>query len=115
MEATIVLVLLLGLVLGGMLLMLASGYVATEEARARQGNARYAEAARANEVLATSGFFEGLDGNKISPPPLVAFDDALLAQLESHVRAEQAIVTQFVRYPSIDSLYRQGGPELRVH
>jgi hypothetical protein len=115
MGATIALVLLLGFVLGGMVLMLTAGYLAAEEERAKEGTVRRAGAVRATEVFATPGFFAGLDASKAPPASLLAFDDTLLAQLESHVRAEQVIATQFVHYPSVDSLYRQRGPELRVH
>ena len=36
-----------------------------------------------------------------------ALDEALIAFIEDHVRAEQAMVTKFVHFPSVDSLYRQ--------
>lgn len=35
------------------------------------------------------------------------FDEAVIAFLESHVRAEQAMVSKFVHLPSVDSLYRR--------
>jgi len=116
METTVVFVLFLGFVLGGLTLILYMGYQSTEEARARQGREhRVDETVRVREIAAQMpGFFVPLDADRM-PAPSLAFDNAMLARLESHVRAEQAIVTQFVRYPSIDSLYRQGGPELRVH
>jgi len=116
MATTFVFVLFLGFVLGGMMLMLAPAYLETERERARQAQERRAaKAIRASEAAtAIPGFFAGLDATRIPPVPL-AFDDALLAQLERHVRAEQAIVTQFVRYPSIDSLYRQEGSSFHLH
>ena len=115
MEATFVFVLFLGFLLGGLMLILYMGYLSTEEARAQQERQHSVKTVRAREIAAEiPGFFAPLDAARKPATPL-AFDDALLARLESHVRAEQAIVTQFVRYPSIDSLYRQGGQELRVH
>lgn len=115
MEATVVFVLFLAFVLGGLTLILYMGYQSTEEARAREARAHDADAARARAVVVeVPGFFAPLDADR-TPAPSLAFDNAMLARLESHVRAEQAIVTQFVRYPSIDSLYRQAGQELRVH
>ena len=115
MEATSVFVLFLGFLLGGLTLILYMGYQSTEEARARQQREHSGETARAREVaIEMPGFFAPLDAGR-TPAPSFAFDNAMLAQLESHVRAEQAIVRQFVRYPSIDALYRQEGQELRVH
>jgi len=35
------------------------------------------------------------------------FDETVIAFLESHVRAEQAMVSKFVHLPSVDSLYRR--------
>ena len=35
------------------------------------------------------------------------FDDTMIAFLESHVKAEQAMVRKFVHLPSVDSLYRR--------
>jgi len=115
MEATIVFVLLLGFLLGGLTLILYAGYQSTEQARARQELEHSADTVPAPEVaVEMPGFFAPL---AIDRPPVspFAFDDALLAALETHVKAEQAIVRQFVRYPSIDSLYRPGRQELRVH
>jgi hypothetical protein len=42
-------------------------------------------------------------------------DDALIAFLEAHVRAEHAIVTSFVHLPSVDSLYRQAKSSPTLH
>jgi hypothetical protein len=42
-------------------------------------------------------------------------DDALIAFLEEHVRAEHAMVTQFVHLPSLDSLYRPAKPSPTLH
>lgn len=49
------------------------------------------------------------------PPASPGFDEALIAFLEEHVRAEQAMVTKFVHFPSLDSLYRQAKPSATVH
>ena len=49
------------------------------------------------------------------PPATGVFDDALLAVVQHHVKAEQEMVHEFVHFPSIDSLYRQSGSPLRFH
>lgn len=115
MATTFVFVLFLGFVFGGMMLMLAPAFLEAEKERARQEEERRAEAIRARQAAAAMpGFFAGFEATKVPPAPL-AFDDALLAELERHVRAEQAIVTQFVRYPSIGSLYQQSDSSIHLH
>jgi len=49
------------------------------------------------------------------PPARPVSDDALIAFLEEHVRAEHAMVTKFVHLPSLDSLYRQAKPSPTLH
>ena len=94
MEATIVFALFLAFLMGGLTLIFYMGYQATEEVRARQGRElRADETVRVREIAAQMpGFFVPLDAGRTPATPL-AFDNAMLAQLESHVRAEQAIVT----------------------
>ncbi len=50
-------------------------------------------------------------------PPLASpgFDDALLALLQNHVKAERAMANEFVHFPSVDSLYRQARPSVTMH
>jgi hypothetical protein len=112
MEATFVLVLVLGFLVGGMMLALTMGYLSTEEARAREQGLRDSQVVRAAEAI-PSFFAKPVHDER--PPQIPGFDDALLARLESHVRQEQALVSQFVHYPSIDSLYRQAPRALRMH
>lgn len=113
MEATLVLVLVLTFLVGGMMLALVMGYRSIEESRAQQA-ARPARALQAADAVMIPSFFAKMENHNF-PGPAVAFDDALLARLEQHVRAEHALVAQFVHYPSVDSLYRQSGSSLRVH
>lgn len=113
MEATLVLVLFLTFLVGGMMLALVTGYRSIEDSRAQQA-ARTAPAPRAADVMVIPAFFAKLEDRAVLQPT-VAFDDALLVQLEKHVRAEHAMVTQFVHFPSIDSLYRQSGSSLRAN
>jgi len=113
MEATLVLILVLTFLVGGMLLALVMGYRSIEESRA-QLVARPAKAPGAADVVMIPSFFAKVE-NRSFPGPDIAFDDALLARVEQHVRAEHAMVEQFVHFPSIDSLYRQSGSSLHVH
>jgi hypothetical protein len=46
---------------------------------------------------------------------ILVSDEGLFAVLQSHVRAEQAIVREFVHLPSVDSLYRQAQPSLTLN
>lgn len=114
MAATIAFALFLGFVCGGMLLALVSSYLDAEEARARKDKVRPVRAREAAEtVAAMPGFFVQTDRTP-APRPSLAFEAALLAQLERHVRAEQAIAQQFVHLPSLDSLYRHSGSSLHA-
>lgn len=114
MEATIAFGLVLGFLFGGMMLALVMGYLSTEQARAKEEE----EAQRHRLVVRTAeaipGFF-AKPAHDERPSEIPGFDDALLARLESHVREEQALVSQFVHYPSIDSLYRKAPQSLRMH
>jgi hypothetical protein len=114
MSATVVLALFLTFLVGGMVLALAMGYRSIEDSRAQQVQRRRAEMASAAVAVAPPGFFAWADGRKPLGPTLT-FDDALLAQIENHVRAEQAVVRQFVHFPSVDSLYLNSGSSLRAH
>jgi hypothetical protein len=114
MEATIVLVLVLGLLFGGMTLMLASGFVSTERERARQAEERRPAEASPPAVPASAPLLF------LSPRPAVpemrfVFDDVLISRLEDHVRLEQAVVAHFVDQPSIDTLYHQTGSSFHIH
>lgn len=113
MEATLVLVLVLAFLVGGMLLALVMGYQSIEESRARQ-DVSPAQTLQAADAMMIPSFFAKVE-NRNFPGPVTAFDDALLARLEQHVRAEHAMVAQFVHFPSIDSLYRPSGSSLHVH
>lgn len=113
MEATVLLVLILGLIFGGMTLMLGAGYVSAEKERAWQEQARRAAAAKADAILAVPGF---LSPSRAAATPIAfVFDDGLVTRLENHLRVEQALVAQFVHHPSIDNLYRQPAPPLHLH
>lgn len=111
MEATIVFGLVLAFLVGGIMLALVMAYLSTEEARAREQGQRHGQVVRAAEAI--PGFFAKSDQGEL--PGMPGFDEMLLARLESHVRQEQALVSEFVHYPSINSLYRQTPQSLRAH
>ncbi len=113
MEGTLVLVLVLTFMVGGLTLALAMGYRDIEESRA-QREVRPAVSQRMPAAVMVPSFFAKVESRSVlgSSP---ALDEALLTRLEQHVRAEHATVAQFVHYPSLDSLYRQSGSSLHVH
>jgi hypothetical protein len=113
MEATLVLMLVLTFLFGGLMLALVMGYRSIEESRAQQAS-RPAAAPGAVDAVRIPAFFAQLE-NRTPPGPAAVFDEALLARLEQHVRAEHAMVAQFVHFPSVDSLYRPSGSSLHVH
>ena len=114
MEATVVLVLVLTFLVGGMMLALVMGYRGIEESRAAAETARAAPAPGVPDGIVVPGFF-ATTGSRSYAAAELAFDEALLARLAQHVRAEHATVAQFVHYPSVDSLYQQSGSSLHVH
>ncbi len=114
MEATVVLMLFLAVICGGMMLMLAAGYQSVEKDRAHRASPEHPESvATVRALREVPSFFVTPDPSI----PSVSFllNDALVRQLEQHVRIEQAVVAQFVHHPSVDSLYRPTGASLHVH
>jgi hypothetical protein len=51
----------------------------------------------------------------LAPSSMLTFDEGLFAFLQNHVKAEQAMVSEFVRLPSVDTLYRQSQPSLTMN
>lgn len=109
MEGVLVFVLVLGFLFGGLTLALLAGYLSAEKARAAKAVPRPAHVAH---VEAIPSFFAKADA---LPAELRAFDEALVARIEKHIREEQALVSEFVEYPSFHSLYRRAPHELRAH
>lgn len=108
MEWMIVFWLFMTFLFGAMMLGLFLGFRSTEESRAREQQEREAqEVLAAHAMAAMPRFFATLDAKQPGSSPRVVFDDALLADVESYVRAEQTLVKQFVNDPSVDALYRQ--------
>lgn len=112
MEAMIALGVVMVVVFGGMGLALVSGYLSAEKARAARGSASRGQMTRVPQAI--PGFFV-MPGRAEWPLDMPAVDEALLARLETHVREEQALVSEFVLHPSIKSLYRQGPQALRLN
>ena len=112
MSSTLILVLAISFLFGGMVLMLTMGYLETEKKRTVEAQRLQAEAAlRPAAIVAMPGFFA--TPRATVPPAFVVFDDAMVDRLEHHVRLEQAMVAQFVHHPSLDNLY--GHPTTPVH
>jgi hypothetical protein len=111
MESALVVV-VVAVLFGGMVLMLAMGYQSSEAERARQARARQAAAAGAPSIAALPGFFASADRSLAPSQPV--FSEAMVNQLEHHVRLEQAVVAQFVHQPSVDNLYRRAGTSLHA-
>jgi hypothetical protein len=108
MEDSITLVLVLGLIVGGLTLILAAAYSSAEKTRARTQQARQAAPARqaADAIASLPGLFSPM---RPATPIAFVFDDGVVHLLENHLKAEQDVVAQFLRQPSIDTLYRQSG------
>jgi hypothetical protein len=101
----------IGIVLaGGVIMAFALEFLNTER-RARGEHRRVKVAPAVQSVTELPAFFAKLRHVDRAPAE-AALDDALIALLEEHVRAERAMVTKFVHSPSLDSLYRQTTPTL---
>ena len=110
MEAMIIFGMLMLFLFGGMALALGAAYASTERARQMEEEARRGQMARTTQAI--PGFFV-MPGRGERPLDMPGFDEALVARLESHVREEQALVSDFVHHPSVNSLYRQGPRVMR--
>jgi hypothetical protein len=113
MEASIVLVLVLGVLVGGMTLMLAVGYVSTENERARREAAPRAKAP--SKVVLPEALPSFFDATRPAVPIAFVFDNGLVHRVEDHVRGERAIAAQFIHHPSVETLYRKSETELRAN
>lgn len=114
MESTVVFWIFIGFVFGGIMLALVMGYLSIEEERSREEQTRAAQLRpAATAIAAVPRFFPEVDA--AVPALAQRIDPTLLAELENYVRAEQAVVYQFVNEPSIDALYRQTGASVRYH
>jgi len=66
-------------------------------------------------ATAIPAFFAKRQASMAAPSQMLTFDEGLFAFLQSHVKAEQAVVSEFVRLPSVDTLYRQSQPSLTMN
>jgi hypothetical protein len=107
MDSTIVFYLFLTIVFGLMLLALVLGYQNTERERLREKEQRTAKQVPSVEnMVAFPRFID--DSNSRRPRSTqTPFDDAVVVNLESYLRSEREVVTQFINDPSVDSLYRE--------
>lgn len=104
----------IGIVLaGGVLMAFVLELLSSERADARKDRRMEVEA-DVRSVATLPAFFAKAQAHTPLPanPDL---DAALIAFIEEHVKAEQAMVTKFVHFPSLDSLYRQAKPSPTLH
>lgn len=104
----------IGIVLaGGVIMAFILEFLNTE--RSDTGEKRWVEVDPAVQSIAElPAFFAKRQTNEHRPARPVS-DDAMIAFLEEHVRAELAIATRFVHLPSLDSLYRQAKQSPTLH
>ena len=92
---------------GGVMTAFILGCLNTERRSERATRTRRVEVEPAIQSIATlPAFFAKLNANDHASAAS-KLDDALIAFLENHIKAEQAMARKFVHLPSIDSLYRQ--------
>ncbi|MEW5982121.1 MAG: hypothetical protein AB1806_07090 [Acidobacteriota bacterium] len=114
MAATVVLVVFLALLFGGLALALGYGYLSIE--REREGASEHASRPAVRAAKSVAAVPDLLAPSHAVPSPVAfVFDEAFVSRLEHHVRMEQALVAQFVHHPSINNLYRRSGAPLHVH
>ena len=95
---------------GGFFLMLYLGYADIEQRRAAEERQAQAEASRALDAVATIPRFFVAQGQKPTTGA-PALDQTLLDDLERFLKSEQAVVSQFVAEPSIETLFQQSAPD----
>ena len=98
---------------GGILLTLILGFLDTERPGAIAARRAEAEPTFDSAAALPAFFARPQIINYVPDSP--GLDDALIALLEEHVRAERAIVTGFVHLPSFGSLYRQTASPQIMH
>lgn len=104
----------IGIVLaGGVLMAFMLEFLNTERHRAAQ-RPRVESDPAVRSIAELPAFFAKRQTSE-HPPVRPVSDDALIAFLEAHMRAEHAMVTKFVHLPSLDSLYRPAKPSSTLH
>lgn len=104
----------IGIVLaGGVMMAFILEFLNTERYEAREARRMEAEPA-VRSIAELPAFFAKRQATEHLPARPVS-DDALIAFLEEHVRAEHAMVTKFVHLPSLDALYRPAKPSPTLH
>lgn len=104
----------IGIVLaGGVMMAFILEFLNTERNNGRETR-RVEEEPAARSIAELPAFFAKRQTTE-RPPARPVSDDALIAFLEAHVRAEHAMVTKFVHLPSLDSLYRQAKSSPTLH
>jgi hypothetical protein len=104
----------IGIVLAGGVLMAFMLELLSTERRGVTAKRRVEEEPAAQSIAELPAFFAKRQSVEHPLVPPVS-DDALIAFLEAHVRAEHAMVTKFVHLPSLDTLYRQAKSPPTLH
>lgn len=112
MSLTVIVVLAGVVFFVGIAMILAMGYIETEDKRAREAKVRQADA---DQLAAAMSALPRFFGPPQPTPPVAMFNDALVTRLEDYVRLEQTMVAQFVDHPSVISLYQPSDSSARVH
>lgn len=105
----------IGIVLAGGVLMAFTLELLNTERRRDVRKERRMEVEPAVRSVATLPAFFARPHTDAPVQAVTGLDEALIAFIEEHVRAEQAMVTKFVHFPSLDSLYRQAKPSQTLH
>ena len=108
---------MLGVLLGGLFMFTLGGMLLILLLGARRiGNGRRESAREAQQIHAEAAriprFFVVTPPGR---PQIEQVDEALLWQLREYLDAEQVLADEFVRQPTIESLYRESGRRLTWH
>jgi hypothetical protein len=107
MDSSTAFYLFLTIIFGLMLLGLVLGYQNTERERLREKEHRAAKQVPAVENIVASPRFINESTSRHPEGSETSFDDAVVVNLESYLKSERDMVTQFINDPSVASLYRE--------
>ena len=100
---------------GGVIMAIVWQFLNTERGAELEARKRGMEVESGVQSVATLPAFFATLQTREHPLGNPKFDDTVIAFLESHVKAEQAMVRKFVQLPSVDSLYRRTQSPRTMH
>ncbi len=115
MVSTLIFWLFLAFLFGTTMAILMLGYSSVEKHREQEARQHAVDEARALSMATAVPRFFLKDGESRDYPNAPIVNDAMLADLENYVRAEQAAVARFVNEPSIEHLYGNSGGSTHVN